>query len=111
MPGALGRDARVRADAGYVGFDPLGLSTLFDVQFLREAEVKHGRVAMLAAAGAIAQDLYHFPVCMHFSPPEEPQCDWRGRPRGWVGMGCLAGSAGSGGGGFQRSGVISLARV
>ena len=111
MQGARGRDVRVRADAGYVGFDPLGLSTLLDVQFLREAEVKHGRVAMLAAAGAIAQDLFHFPVCMHFSTPEEPQCDWSGRPSGWVGMGCLAGSAGSGGGGFQRSGVISLARV
>ena len=47
---------------GYVGFDPLGFSTLFDINFLREAELKHCRVAMLAAAGSIAQDLYHFPV-------------------------------------------------
>jgi len=46
---------------GYVGFDPLGFSTLFDINFLREAELKHCRVAMLAAAGSIAQDLYHFP--------------------------------------------------
>jgi hypothetical protein len=29
--------------------------------FLREAELKHCRVAMLAAAGAIAQDVYQFP--------------------------------------------------
>jgi len=47
---------------GYVGFDPLGLATLVDPKFLQEAEIKHGRTAMLAAAGAIAQDLFHFPV-------------------------------------------------
>ena len=68
-------------DAGYVGFDPLGFSTLGDVKFLREAEVKHGRVAMLAAAGAIAQDLYHFPVYSHFLPrrPASPTCSKRFR--------------------------------
>ena len=92
MPGALGRDARVRADAGYVGFDPLGFSTLGDVKFLREAEVKHGRVAMLAAAGAIAQDLYHFPVCMHSCPPEEPQSKQAREPSGLVRTGCREGS-------------------
>merc|ERR1719163_1492317 len=46
---------------GYVGFDPLGFSTLFDINFLREAELKHCRIAMLAAAGSIAQDLFTFP--------------------------------------------------
>jgi hypothetical protein len=46
---------------GDVGFDPLGISTLGDIKFLREAEIKHGRVAMLAAAGAIAQDIFKFP--------------------------------------------------
>lgn len=53
---------------GYMGFDPLGLSTLCNVEWLREAEIKHCRVAMLAAAGSIAQDLYQFPV-IPFSPP------------------------------------------
>jgi len=43
--------------AGDIGFDPLGFSSLTDLRFLREAEIKHGRVAMLAAAGAIFQDL------------------------------------------------------
>ena len=47
---------------GYVGFDPLGFSTLVDIKLLRESELKHGRAAMLAAAGAIAQDLFTFPV-------------------------------------------------
>jgi hypothetical protein len=47
---------------GYVGFDPLGLSTLCNLDWLREAEIKHGRVAMLAATGAIVQDVFQFPV-------------------------------------------------
>lgn len=46
---------------GDVGFDPLGLSAIGDIKFLREAELKHCRLAMLAAAGSIAQDLYTFP--------------------------------------------------
>jgi len=46
--------------AGDVGFDPLGLSqnkaTLF---WMREAEVKHGRLAMLAAVGWPLSELWH----------------------------------------------------
>jgi len=32
-----------------------------DVTWAREAEVKHGRICMLAALGSIVQDVYHFP--------------------------------------------------
>merc|ERR1712216_319922 len=32
-----------------------------DAIWAREAEVKHGRICMLAATGAIVQDLYTFP--------------------------------------------------
>jgi len=43
--------------AGDVGFDPLGLSNINDVgidlYWLREAEIKHGRLGMLAAAGIL----------------------------------------------------------
>jgi len=50
---------------GYVGFDPLWVSSMLPdkgyVKFLQEAEIKHGRVAMLAAAGAIVQDIFTFP--------------------------------------------------
>ena len=48
--------------AGDAGFDPLGLSQIDDVgidlYWLREAEVKHARVAMLAAAGVIFEELF-----------------------------------------------------
>jgi len=37
-------------------YDPLNLSTKYDVNWLREAEIKHGRVCMLAFAGFIAND-------------------------------------------------------
>lgn len=40
---------------GDVGFDPLGFSDYFDIKFLREAELKHGRVSMLATLGFVAQ--------------------------------------------------------
>jgi hypothetical protein len=41
--------------AGDVGFDPLGFSTFLDVKWLREAELKHGRICMLAWTGCIVQ--------------------------------------------------------
>mmetsp|Transcript_16768 Transcript_16768/g.45168 ORF Transcript_16768/g.45168 Transcript_16768/m.45168 type:complete len:222 (-) Transcript_16768:332-997(-) len=52
---------------GDVGFDPFGLSTIdgeyINLNWMREAELKHGRIAMLATAGWIAVDLgIKFPV-------------------------------------------------
>ena len=37
-------------------FDPLDLANKYDVNWLREAELKHGRVCMLAIVGWIAND-------------------------------------------------------
>ena len=51
----------VWTQAGDVGFDPLGISSLIDVKWLREAELKHGRVCMLASTGMIVQDVAKFP--------------------------------------------------
>lgn len=46
---------------GYVGeedgFDPLGFSNYFPMDYLREAELKHCRIAMLAIVGFCAVDL------------------------------------------------------
>lgn len=36
-------------------FDPLGLAEVWDINFLREAELKHCRVAMLATVGWLVQ--------------------------------------------------------
>merc|ERR1712232_134626 len=50
------------APLGY--FDPLGLAKDVDeagFKNLRAAEIKHGRVAMMAAVGAVAQSLFRFP--------------------------------------------------
>jgi light-harvesting complex I chlorophyll a/b binding protein 1 len=48
--------------AGDVGFDPLGLSTIdgvgIDLYWLREAELKHARVAMLAVVGVVQVELF-----------------------------------------------------
>jgi hypothetical protein len=46
---------------GYIGddvaFDPLGISDYFPMDYLRESELKHGRIAMAAVVGYAATDL------------------------------------------------------
>mmetsp|Transcript_20425 Transcript_20425/g.60284 ORF Transcript_20425/g.60284 Transcript_20425/m.60284 type:complete len:237 (-) Transcript_20425:385-1095(-) len=46
---------------GDIGFDPLGLSNLWDLNWLRAAELKHGRVGMLASLGFLVQEGYRLP--------------------------------------------------
>lgn len=43
-------------------FDPLGLSNYVDPRFLAEAEIKHGRICMLAALGMLVQEQFTFPT-------------------------------------------------
>ncbi len=56
--------------AGDVGFDPFGISkskkTLY---WMREAEVKHARLAMLAAAGWPLSELWHKEIAQTFGFP------------------------------------------
>merc|ERR1719183_2327124 len=42
---------------GNVGFDPLGVSNYFPTDYLREAELKHGRMCQLAWLGYVAVDM------------------------------------------------------
>ena len=54
--------------AGYVGdvgFDPLGLAEQFDIKWLRESEIKHGRSAMLATLGFVVQQFVTLPGYTH----------------------------------------------
>ena len=62
---------------GDVGFDPLGFTEKYDIKWLREAELKHGRVCMLASLGCLVQEFVHLPyeatVGPRFpSPPLSP---------------------------------------
>jgi len=57
--------------AGDAGFDPLGFAqTKEDLMNYREAEIKHGRLAMLAAAGWPLSELFDkkIALALHMSP-------------------------------------------
>jgi len=43
------------------GFDPIGFSTWFDIKWLREAEIKHGRASMLATLGFVSTQFLTLP--------------------------------------------------
>lgn len=47
------------------GFDPLGFSNWIDVKWLREAELKHGRICMLATLGFVASEFVQLPGDIH----------------------------------------------
>ena len=50
------------------GFDPLYFSDFLDIKFLREAELKHGRICMLAATGYMVQEFFSLPSYPGYSP-------------------------------------------
>jgi len=47
--------------AGDVGLDPLSFSEYFDMKWLVESEIKHGRAAMLATVGFVMQQYWTLP--------------------------------------------------
>merc|ERR1719327_167575 len=52
---------QLKGYVGDVGFDPVGFSEIFPMDWLREAELKHCRVSMLATVGFAFTDFYHLP--------------------------------------------------
>jgi Chlorophyll A-B binding protein len=50
---------------GDVGFDPLSFSENFDMKWLRESEIKHGRSSMLATLGFVMQEFWTIPGYQH----------------------------------------------
>lgn len=50
---------------GDAGFDPLNLSEYFDIKWMREAELKHGRASMLATVGFVGQQYFTLPGMTH----------------------------------------------
>jgi len=68
--------------AGDVGFDPLGLSNIdgvgVDLYWLREAEIKHARVAMLAVVGVVQVELFGpAPGCEMCTAPNQMDAFWQ----------------------------------
>ena len=55
--------------AGDVGFDPAGFSNWIDVRWLREAELKHARVCMLAVVGFVFSEFFQLPGDIHHVSP------------------------------------------
>lgn len=53
---------------GSYDFDPFGFATSFDVKYMQEAELKHGRVAMLATVGYFLQQYIHLPGEAYSNP-------------------------------------------
>mmetsp|Transcript_18270 Transcript_18270/g.38158 ORF Transcript_18270/g.38158 Transcript_18270/m.38158 type:complete len:212 (-) Transcript_18270:161-796(-) len=47
--------------AGDSQFDPFGFTTFFPKAWMQEAEVKHGRIAMLAALGFLVEEFVRLP--------------------------------------------------
>eukprot|EP00179_Madagascaria_erythrocladioides_P027353 CAMPEP_0198339538 /NCGR_PEP_ID=MMETSP1450-20131203/40688_1 /TAXON_ID=753684 ORGANISM="Madagascaria erythrocladiodes, Strain CCMP3234" /NCGR_SAMPLE_ID=MMETSP1450 /ASSEMBLY_ACC=CAM_ASM_001115 /LENGTH=209 /DNA_ID=CAMNT_0044044477 /DNA_START=113 /DNA_END=742 /DNA_ORIENTATION=+ len=50
--------------AGYAGnqeFDPLNMTGYMDIKWMREAELKHCRICMLACIGWLIQEVYQLP--------------------------------------------------
>jgi len=58
----LVKNENLEGYVGDVGFDPFGFSDKYEMEYLREAELKHGRIAMLAWVGWIAVDVGGFRV-------------------------------------------------
>lgn len=54
---------------GDKGFDPVGFSNFIDIKWLREAELKHGRVCMLAVVGFVATEWLVLPGAVHSVNP------------------------------------------
>jgi len=68
--------------AGDVGFDPLGLSNIDDVgidlYWLREAELKHCRVAMMAVVGFLQVEIFGpAPGCEAATDPCQTDAFWQ----------------------------------
>lgn len=51
LPFLLKPEKTIGVLGGEAEFDPFGFSDLYDIKWMREAELKHGRVAMLASVG------------------------------------------------------------
>uniref|UniRef100_A0A7S4SR35 Light harvesting protein n=1 Tax=Alexandrium monilatum TaxID=311494 RepID=A0A7S4SR35_9DINO len=74
---------------GEKGFDPLNVTDALPVYLVREAELKHGRVCMLATVGFAAQQFVTFPG--EKPTPDSLQAVYTASPAAWACLLFLAG--------------------
>jgi len=74
--------------AGDIGFDPWGFSENYEMDYLREAELKHGRVCMMAWVGWVAVDnglrVYPTPEAWQNLSSLEAWSKLQEHPMGWL---------------------------
>jgi hypothetical protein len=61
----LTQPPKLKGMVGDVGFDPLNFSESMDINWMREAEIKHGRASMLATLGFVSQQYLTLPGYEH----------------------------------------------
>lgn len=76
-------------------FDPVGFSDTFDIKWMREAEIKHGRVAMLASVGFVVTSVFTLPGAT--VEADSLSAFWHAPPALWAVLIFLAGYAESSG--------------
>ncbi|KAK4523172.1 hypothetical protein GAYE_PCTG44G1064 [Galdieria yellowstonensis] len=70
---------------GDVGFDPLNISSYLDLRWLRESELKHCRIAMLAVVGWFVQEVFHLPNEI-YSASDPTEAFWKTLATGPMGQ-------------------------
>lgn len=68
---------------GDVGFDPLYLSDYINLDYTAAAEIKNGRVAMIAVLGMLVQEIIHLPNPA-FSEPNPLKAIYSVPVEGWI---------------------------
>merc|ERR1712129_533891 len=83
---------QLKGYVGDVGFDPLGFSEILPMDWLREAELKHCRVSMLAFVGMIFTDYGFDPIGFISDPKKKEEMQMKELANGRLAMFAFGGA-------------------